>query len=418
MTTTSTSAAAPSRMQFVRSGRDRVIRGVAGGLGARTGVDPVLLRIFFVVLTLAGGAGVLLYGIGVVASVEPEPGTEPTRRPLDLQQAGAVTLVALGLLLFLRSIGLWFGDELVWPAVLAGLASGVIWTRGSTQPTMLEVPSDPLGLSGPRGQVAGRLVVGLTLAVASGIAFLTTSANPLEVLAPLVGIVVGGVLVLAPWLLRLWEQVTSERTERARADARSEVAAHLHDSVLQTLALIQRSDDPRAMTGLARRQERELRAWLYGGRDLRGGADRVAGAVDDLVTDVESSVALQVDAVVVGDAPVDAHVAALLSALREALVNVSRHAGVDAASLYVEVEPDRVTAFVRDRGVGFDQDAVDPDRHGLRSSIIGRLERHRGGATVRSAPGDGTEVEAWVPRGRDTAAGQDAPETATEETDT
>ena len=393
------------------------MRGVAGGLGARTGVDPVLLRIFFVVLTLAGGAGVLLYGIGVVASVEPEPGAEPTRRPLDLQQAGAVTLVALGLLLFLRSIGLWFGDELVWPAVLAGLASGVIWTRGSTQPSTLEVPADPLGLSGPRGQVAGRLIVGLTLAVASGIAFLTTSANPLEVIAPLVGIVVGGVLVLAPWLLRLWEQVTSERTERARADARSEVAAHLHDSVLQTLALIQRSDDPRAMTGLARRQERELRAWLYGGRDARGGADRLTGSVDDLVTDVEASVALQVEAVVVGDAPVDAHVTALLAAMREALVNVSRHADVDEASLYVEVEPDRVTAFVRDRGIGFDPDAVDPDRHGLRSSIVGRLERHRGGATVRSRPGEGTEVEAWVPRGRDSMAGSDVPANDHEEAD-
>ena len=386
------------RGRFVRARRDRVLRGVAGGLGARTGVDPVLLRLAFVVLTLAGGAGILLYGVGVVISVEPPPGEDAPSRPLDLQQAAAVGLVGLGVLLMLRNLGLWFGDALVWPAVLAAVASAVIWTRGSSGDRR-RPSGDPLGLTGPRSTTVGRIAIGATLTGASALVFLGATADPLAVLAPLGGITIGVVLLLAPWLLRLWEQLGREREERARTEARDEVAAHLHDSVLQTLTLIQRSSDqPRRMVTLARQQERELRAWLYGDRDTLDPATSLAAAVDDLVGDVEAHFDLDVDVVVVGDARLDDRIGGLLAAAREALVNVGKHAEVRDASLYVEVGDDRVEAFVRDRGVGFD-DAVSPadDRRGLRGSIHGRLDRLGGGARVRSSPGAGTEVELWVP---------------------
>ncbi len=405
--------ATSARTRFVRARRDRVLRGVAGGLGARTGVDPVLLRIAFVVLTLAGGAGVLLYGIGLAVSDEPAAGEDAPARPLDLQQAAAVGLVGLGVLLMLRSLGLWFGDALVWPAVLAAVASAVIWTRGN--PTGRRRSSDdPLGLSGPRSTTAGRIVIGATLTAASGLVFLGATDDPLRVIAPLAGITIGVVLLIAPWLFRLWEQLGRERDERARAAARDEVAAHLHDSVLQTLVLIQRSTDhPRRMVTLARRQERELRAWLYGDRDLLDPTTSLQGAVDDLVGEVEAAFDLEIETVVVGACPVDDAITGLLAAAREALVNVGKHAGVGSASLYVEVTDDTVEVFVRDRGDGFDPDTVPTDRRGLRGSVHGRLARLGGGARVTSSDhGDGTEVELWVPRPRDRVAAAAVPPVA------
>lgn len=393
-----TSTAPPRRTRLVRSRRDRVLRGVAGGLGARTGVDPVLLRIAFVVLTLAGGAGILLYAVALAVSDEPAPDEDPPARPLDLQQAAAVGLVGLGALLMLRSLGLWFGDALVWPAVLAGIASAIIWTRGGEAPDVRRSPEDPLGLTGSRASTAGRVAVGATLVAASALVLLTSTTDPLGVLAPFAGVMIGMLLLFVPWLLRLWEQLGRERDERAREQARDEVAAHLHDSVLQTLALIQRSSDqPRRMVTLAREQERELRAWLYGDRATPGAPRSLVAAVDEVVSDVERTFELDVDTVVVGDMALDDVVTGLLAATREALVNVGKHAHTTTASCYVEVGDRVVEAFVRDRGRGFDPAAVDPDRQGLARSVHTRLERLGGGARVASTPDVGTEVELWVP---------------------
>ena len=398
-----TSTAPPRRTRLVRSRRDRVLRGVAGGLGARTGVDPVLLRIAFVVLTLAGGAGILLYAVALAVSDEPAADEDPPARPLDLQQAAAVGLMGLGVLLMLRSLGLWFGDALVWPAVLAGIASAVIWTRGGDAPDVRRATEDPLGLTGSRASTAGRIAVGATLVAASGLVLLTSTTDPLGVLAPFAGVMIGMVLLFVPWLLRLWEQLARERDERAREQARDEVAAHLHDSVLQTLALIQRSSDqPRRMVTLAREQERELRAWLYGDRAAPGAPRSLATAVDDVVAEVERTFELDVDAVVVGDLALDDVVTGLLAATREALVNVGKHAHTPAASCYVEVGEEIVEAYVRDRGRGFDPTTVDPDRQGLARSVHARLDRLGGGARVTSTPDVGTEVELWVPRPRRT----------------
>jgi len=190
-----------------------------------------------------------------------------------------------------------------------------------------------------------------------------------------------------------------ERTARIRSEERAAVAAHLHDSVLQTLALIQRhSDEPQAVSRLARSQERELRAWLYDPAVVREGGTW-AGLVAGMVADVESDHLLTVDPVVVGDTPVDDAIAALGAAAREALVNAAKHSGAPSADLYTEVSPDRVSVFVRDRGKGFDPATVPDDRRGLRDSVSGRLTRLGGTAVVRSAPGEGTEVELVLPRG-------------------
>jgi signal transduction histidine kinase len=194
------------------------------------------------------------------------------------------------------------------------------------------------------------------------------------------------------------------------------MAAHLHDGVLQTLALIQkRAGDDKAVRSLARRQERELRAWLYGGSNGEadatwGGARRPVGGTASVppgtvatllrreLDDVEDRYGVRFDAVLVGDAPLDDAGRALVAAGREAALNAARHAGVDTVDVYLEVEPDRVSLFVRDRGRGFDPAAVPADRRGVADSISARVRRHGGTAEVRSAPGEGAEIELSVPR--------------------
>jgi signal transduction histidine kinase len=207
--------------------------------------------------------------------------------------------------------------------------------------------------------------------------------------------VVGIALLTGPWWMRMMSQLSAERSERIRSQERAEIAAHLHDSVLQTLALIQRNAGaPREVARLARGQERELRNLLYGTRTSSGqlGEElRIAAA------EVEDAYAISVEVVLVGDVSLDDGLAAASAAAREALVNAAKHAGVTSVSLYAEVEPEAVSIFVKDRGVGFDLDAVAEDRQGVRGSIIARVERHGGEVKVRSQIGSGTEVEIRMP---------------------
>jgi len=210
-------------------------------------------------------------------------------------------------------------------------------------------------------------------------------------------VIVALALILAPWWLRLVRGLSAERAERIRSQERSEVAAHLHDSVLQTLALMQRrAADPREVASLARRQERELRAWLNGGRPAA--ADSLAACLEAAAAEVEETHGVPIDVVAVGDAPVDARGEALVGAAREALVNAAKFAGDGPLSLYAEVDHERVQVYVRDRGPGFDPSAVPADRRGVRESIVGRMERHGGRALVHSVPGEGTEVELVMER--------------------
>jgi signal transduction histidine kinase len=208
-------------------------------------------------------------------------------------------------------------------------------------------------------------------------------------------VLAGAAIVLTPWWLRLVRVLSDERAALARESVRADMAAHLHDSVLQTLALIRaRADQPAEVSRMARAQERELREWLYDDRSEPGTS--LAAALRGVVGEVEDGRAVAIDAVVVGDRVPDADTEALLQATREALVNAVVH-GKPPVSLYLEVAPDAVEVFVRDRGDGFDLAAVPLDRFGVRESIMGRVRRRGGTATVTSRPERGTEVHLRIP---------------------
>jgi signal transduction histidine kinase len=195
--------------------------------------------------------------------------------------------------------------------------------------------------------------------------------------------------------VRLLRSLAAEREERIRSQARAEMGAHLHDSVLQTLALVQkRAEDPRAVAALARTQERELRAWLAG---REGGHDGLAAALEAAAGDVERAHGVAVEVVVVGDRELDARGEALVAAAREAMVNAAKFGGGSTVDVFAETDERELQVFVRDRGPGFDPDAVPADRRGVRESIVGRMARHGGRAVIRSAPGSGTEVELALP---------------------
>ena len=209
-----------------------------------------------------------------------------------------------------------------------------------------------------------------------------------------VAVAVVGLLavILIPWGRHLWNGMREETEQRALVQQRSEFTAHLHDSVLQTLTLLQKDGaDPEEMRRLARRQERELRRWLFGSGEDGAELTDLRAAVTALCEDVEDRESVAVSTVVIGDAPVTDAMRPLLSALREALVNACRHGRV-GVDVFVDASGTRVEAFVRDRGPGFDLADVPSDRMGVRQSIIGRMHRAGGSGTIRRAPGGGTEV--------------------------
>jgi signal transduction histidine kinase len=258
----------------------------------------------------------------------------------------------------------------------AGVATAVILARSG------------MTLTG-RGRAGAALTVVGAILVARA---LPTLGSIQSFAVPVIVLLAGSVLLFGPWWLRMERALVSERTARIRAQERAEVAAHLHDSVLQTLALIQRrADDPAEVAQLARRQERDLRAWLNA--DDTATADTLHGALLRAAREVEERHGVEVEVVCVGDRPLDDDTAALAAAAREAIFNAAKFAGAGRIDVYAEASSDRAEVFVRDRGAGFDLAAVPADRRGVRESIIGRMQRHGGRAEVRSQPGGGTEVE-------------------------
>src|SRR3954454_18654484 len=386
-----------------------IIGGVAAGIARRLGIDPIIVRVAFAATTVAGGAGLAAYLLawalmpaegGAQAPIERIAG----RRDTWLVVAGMVCL-ALSALLLLRHWGLWFSDQFVWPVLLTAAGGVLIWGQSQGPPEEPAAPrearSAPAGLSlRLPADAAGRALVGAALVVGGGLVFLwlNHALQPArDVLLAVVVVVVALTLILAPWWLRLVRGLTEERAERIRSQERAEVAAHLHDSVLQTLALMQRRvDDPREVAALARRQERELRAWLNGRR--APGEATVASSLEAAAADVEEAHGVPVEVVAVGDAPLEKHGEALVAAAREALFNAAKFAGAGPVALYAEVAPERIEVFVRDRGPGFDPARVPADRRGVRESIVGRMERHGGRAVVHTALGEGTEIELVMKR--------------------
>ncbi|HVL97298.1 MAG TPA: PspC domain-containing protein [Solirubrobacteraceae bacterium] len=403
-------AAAPPVQRDPAAG---VVGGVCAGLAPRLGLDPLLLRVVFVVGATAGGAGLVLYLLlwALLPAGEGAMRLPRLRGAGGVQVAAGIGLLVLSLLLLFRAWGLWVGDALVWPLTLVASGAALLWRQsqkpGQPAATAEDAPARPrerpaVSLTDRLGAAArGRAALGAALVVGGGLVFLwlNDALRPArDVLLAVVVVVVAAGIILAPWWLRLARGLAAERAERIRSQERAELAAHLHDSVLQTLALVQRrAEDPRAVATLARRQERELRAWLNGARAPGAGTSLVA-ALERAAADVEDAHGVVVDAVTVGDCPLDERTEALAAAAREALVNAAKFAGEQPIALYAEVTPERVEVFVRDRGPGFDLAAVPPDRRGVRESIVGRMQRHGGRAVVASPAGAGTEVELVMER--------------------
>jgi len=397
-------AAAPAvnvlttRLGLRRSATNRVVVGVAGGVGERTGIEPTIIRVALVVLCLASGLGLVVYALAWALSRGPSPAPQTRMRTTDsqLRQVIAVSSIVAGILLVARAAGLWVGDAVGWPLALAAFGASVIWVRSDRSEA--QAPLDPLAAVFAV-QPAFRLAAG-GLFVVSGMFLVLQSgysAGPTGVL-PVVVAVLGLTLIFGPWLYRLAQQLADERRERIRTEERSEMAAHLHDSVLQTLALIQRTTDASEMAGLARVQERELRAWLFGAP--RPGLDLLSTALEAMASKVEWQHRIAVEVVAVGDEEMGEAIAALVDATTEATLNAAKHSGADLVSVFVEVDESTATAYVRDKGCGFDPRLVPEQRGGIAESIRSRMERHGGRAEIMSAPGEGTEVKLQIARTR------------------
>jgi signal transduction histidine kinase len=393
--------------------RDRstgVLGGVCAGLGRWLGIDPLILRVGFVVAAIAGGTGVLLYAICWALLPAGGEGRALMARAIGRREswmvASGLVLLMLAVLLLFRAWGLWAGDAVVWPLVLATGGGALIW-RQSQGAAVVEPPARerarPGGGAGrPRRTLRlarpslGMVALGAALVVGAALVFLWLNGALVpdrDVTLAVLVVVTAMTLILAPWWLRLARGLTEERAERIRTQERAELAAHLHDSVLQTLALMQkRADEPREVAALARRQERELRAWLNAGSRREPGVS-LAAALEAAVAEIEDAHGVPVEVVAVGDRRLDERAEALVGATREAVLNAVKFAPDAAISVYAEVRGDRAEVFVRDRGPGFDLAAIPPDRRGLRESVLGRMERHGGSAEIHTRPGEGTEVE-------------------------
>jgi signal transduction histidine kinase len=375
--------------RLYRRADHKVLGGVASGIADHLRISPTRVRVVFILLTFANGLGIILYGAYWIVVPTP-PGSERRTRLADwLRYVVGVVMVAGTVFTVARTLPP-FGQLLI-PATLAIFGTALIWRQASETRRLQWRTS--LTRTGRL-----RLALGVALVVAGGVV-VVVGANASGVTVALLAVVmtvIGLALLTGPWWIRMVSDLGEERSERIRSQERAELAAHLHDSVLQTLALIQRNaSSPREVTRLARGQERELRTLLYGARAASG---QLSEALRGAAGEIEDAYAIKVDVVVVGDAPLTERLGALVAACREALVNAAKHAGVETVSLYAEVEDGACLCFVRDRGSGFDPAAVDPDRHGLRGSIIGRVERHGGQVSVRSSPGAGTEVEIRMPK--------------------
>lgn len=395
---TSLSATPRARWQRPRrSDDDRIVAGVAAGVAAELGVEPLVIRLALVVLTVAGGWGLALYALAWALSARGDAPGHRTAVPKASSEANrflAIAMIVLALLLIARSIDVGFMDSVVWPLTLFAAGVAVANRRGVD----LAMSGDRLAGADDRSGVVVRVAAGVLL-VFAGVVLAVTLSFDLETVRDtilVVGVVLAGLLVvLGPWVGALANDLTEERRARIRADERAEVAAHLHDSVLQTLSLIQRRSDDVDVTALARRQERELRSWLYGRRSEDSGSS-LRALLEQELADVEERHRINVEVVVVGDGPVDDTRRALLAATREAVTNAAVHSGADHVDVYAEIGEDAVEVFVRDTGVGFDPDAVSPDRRGLADSVHQRLDRVGGSAVVTSELGIGTEVELSV----------------------
>jgi signal transduction histidine kinase len=397
-----------------RSADNRVLGGVCGAVARATGLDVMWVRIGFVLLAIASGVMVLVYAMAwLLIPMEGEESNIYSRAVNDrrgIRLTAAVLIpVLIALQLITSSLHVGFVGFIGWPTFLAAGVIILIW-RNANESEKAFIDNDVVPLLGGDTEGQGRhwLVVRVAVGVliaAGGIVLLVEGHTTVAALRPVGGaalVIAASVIIFGPWWLSLVRDLIAERQARALAEERAQMAAHVHDSVLQTLALIQRSsDDPRSVVRLARAQERELRAWLFEGRPpgaIGEDATMLAEGVGLLQRQVEADHKIAVQVVMVGDCELDEGLRALLDAAHEATVNAAKWSGAAQVSVYAEVEPDTVMLYVRDRGRGFDPAAVPADRQGIAQSIRARMARFGGEAVVRSAPGEGAEVQLSVPR--------------------
>ena len=362
--------------RLTRRPDDGMLGGVCAGLARGARVDPTLVRLVFALLSFAGGAGIVAYaGAWIGMPEQGRPG------PSRAHRAAGALLVGTAIVVAFHSVGV--TNSVLWPAAIVG--TGVV--------VALHRPGDA-----SRSQRTVRAIAATALVVGGSLLFLETARGAADggsLVAPAaLGVVL--FLVVGPWTWRLVRERDAERMERIRAQERADMAARVHDSVLQTLALVQRSaDDPRRVASLARRQERELRGWLYGS----GGesTELLGRSLEDALADVEELHGIRVELVQTGDVAMDDRLRGLVLAAREAVANAAAHAGVRDVAVFADVGDGEVSVYVRDRGAGFARESVPDDRRGIAESIEARLARHGGTATIRSTPGEGTEVELRLP---------------------
>ncbi|MGW4702531.1 PspC domain-containing protein [Streptomyces sp. NPDC004285] len=405
----------PPLRRLYRSADGRWLGGVARGLAGHLGLPVVWVRVLFVVLSFSNGLGIVLYAVfwivvplGVGGRSAPRSLFETTsdgRRRLRKPDRGqVVALFALGIGLAALVGNVSVDNETgryIWPLILIAVGVALVWRQADN--ARRASWTDPGRRRRAFQLVRGLVGVGL---VGTGLAVFVVVRGSVAQLGTAVtaavAVLTGIALLAGPWLVRMSQDLTDERTLRIRAQERAEVAAHVHDSVLHTLTLIQRNaDDAGEVRRLARAQERELRNWLYKpeGTGREEEPETLAEAVKRAAAEVEDKHGVPLEVVVVGDCPLDEKLAAQMQAAREAMVNAAKYGGEGGAvQVYAEVEGRTVFVSVRDRGPGFDPDAVPEDRMGVRESIIGRMQRYGGTARLRSPQGGGTEVELEMER--------------------
>lgn len=411
-----------SEQQVVRSTRPLStawIGGVCAGLADHLGWPVLLVRLAFVVVSAFALTGLWAYLVLWLAMprtvAEPSaPGLEANSRAgmrsttaasfsgVDLGLATALALLGIGLIWIVQVSGWGLAPRVLAVGILTGGGLGMIWWQADHVSTREVVRgSGWQRLVAPLvrhwSSVVGILIGLVSLAAAVAVLVLSSGlAEPSRTFLLLGASVAAIALAVLPWIIRVRHTLAEARQEAMLADARADMAAHLHDSVLQTLALIQRqAGDPKKVTALARRQERELRQWLYG--DAPTGGSLVEALTAELL-DVEDTHGVDVELVSVGDTELTPELAALVRASREAMVNAAKHSGAERVDVFAEADEDLVSVFIRDRGKGFDLAEIDEDRMGVRASIVERVKRAGGRAIIRTAPGEGTEVRLELPR--------------------
>ncbi len=385
--------APPARWQIPPTHSDgRVWGGVAAGLAAELGVDVLAVRVALVIAALSGGWGLVFYGLAwVVMSRSPLSMVDYYPQPKASsvnQRYVALFCVVSGVTLLLRTLGFWFIDWIALPAGFVMVGALIAWSRGHEEsgiPATLRIAA---GVVVAAGGLIAMAVINLP------------ATQTIRILSITAAILAGLSLIVGPSLFRIGSELDDERQQRVRADERARVAAHLHDSVLQTLMLIQKhAEDPDRTARIARQQERDLRAWLYDPKTQLPGSQRLGPALEQAASRVEQNHGIRIEVITVGDNhDLDTGVVeAVAAATTEAMINAAKHSGAETVDVYAERSADSIEVFIRDNGVGFDANAVASDRMGIRESIVGRLERMGGNAHIESQVGAGTEVELTLP---------------------